>query len=163
MKETLTHKLDVGRLDLGGHEAEMVWHFLYLHSKSASRCQAGNALEIIDCIRMGLPMEGIAAFLDKTNVSRNQLSHILHISTRQLSRYVTTDRLSPEQSNFLYELARIYTKTVDVLGDQPAAEHWLNRKQIALGERSPLDILDTAEGVRLVDDLLAQIEYGFYS
>ncbi|WP_407667001.1 antitoxin Xre/MbcA/ParS toxin-binding domain-containing protein [Mucilaginibacter sabulilitoris] len=27
----------------------------------------------------------------------------------------------------------------------------------------PLEILDTAKGLRLVDDLLYQIEYGFYS
>lgn len=162
MKETFTHKLDLHQLQVSAPEAEAIWFFLYA-DQAANYCKARHPVAVIDCIRSGLPVTGIAAFLDKTSVSRSQLSHILHISTRQLSRYTTAARLSPEQSNFLYELARIYTRAVDVLGDRPTAEHWLNRKNTALGDHSPLALLDTAEGVRLVDDLLAQIEYGFYS
>jgi len=162
MKATLTHKLDLRQLPLSASEAEAIWFFLYA-DEVADPNKARHPVTVIDRIRNGLPVSGIAAFLDKTSVSRSQLSHILHISTRQMSRYGTEERLSPEQSNFLYELARIYTRAVDVLGDQPTAEHWLNRKNTALGDHSPLALLDTAEGVRLVDDLLTQIEYGFYS
>jgi len=63
----------------------------------------------------------------------------------------------------LFELTRIYNKAADVLGDTATAERWLNRKNLALNDHTPLDILDTNEGLRLVDDLLMQIEFGFYS
>jgi uncharacterized protein (DUF2384 family) len=34
---------------------------------------------------------------------------------------------------------------------------------MALGEISPIELLDTGEGARMVNDLLSNIEYGFYS
>ena len=158
MKTAAEHKINLAALDLDRSDTDKAWSLL-----SALDTAANTKIHVIDKIRNGIPADGIEAILEKTNINRNQLSRILHISTRQMSRYTGMDRLSPEQSNFLYELARIYTKAEDVLGDKMTAEHWLNRKNVALGEQSPIELLDTAEGVRLVSDLLAQIEYGFYS
>ncbi len=160
---TIAEKLNIKKLNIGQGEAEAVWHFLFPGEQNNSVCNFNHKLDVISCLRDGLPKAGIDNFLKKTSVSRNQLSHILHISSRQLHRYSPQDRLSPEQSNFLYELTRVYNRATDILGDQQTAEHWLNRGQIALGNKSPLEILDTTEGMRLVDDLLSQIEYGFYS
>lgn len=155
-------KLNVSQLDLGRSESQQAFHFLF-DDKADSWCKTEHATDVIDCIRMGLPKNGIDTFLEKTSVTRNQLSHILHISIRQLNRYAPNERLSPAQSNYLFELTRIYNKAMDVLGDAATAEHWLNRKNLALNGHAPLDILDTNEGLRLVDDLLMQIEFGFYS
>jgi len=158
----VAEKLNIKKLNISHSEAKAVWLFLF-NDEPTGNCKFNDALDIISCLRDGLPKSGIDNFLHKTSISRNQLSHILHISTRQLNRYDPHDCLSPEQSNFLYELARIYNRATDILGDQATAEHWLNRGQIALGNKTPLEILDTTEGMRLVDDLLFQIEYGFYS
>ena len=157
------HKLDVSKIIPEDDKSFLVWMFLFGNKWTETNCQSTSQYSVISCIRSGLPKSGIDTFLEKTNVNRHQLSHVLHISTRQLKRYQPDDRLSPEQSNFLYELTRIYTRAVDILGDKSTAEHWLGRKQVALGDDVPLELLDTTEGVRLVDDLLTQIEYGFYS
>ena len=120
-------------------------------------------VNVIDQIREGIPKQAIDNVLEKTGVSKTQLSNILHISTRQLNRYEKDDRLSPEQSNFLYEFTRIYVRALDILGDGETADKWLMRPNMALGDKQPIELLDTGEGLRMVDDLLAQIEYGFYS
>jgi putative toxin-antitoxin system antitoxin component (TIGR02293 family) len=158
-----TEKLNLKELNISIGEAESILEFLYTEKSLAGEFQTNEPLTIIEYLRNGLPKAGIDNFLDKTSISRNQLSHILHISNRQLNRYEADDRLSPEQSNFLYELTRIYTRAIEILGDKATAEHWLKRNQLALGDKVPLAILDTSEGMRLVDHLLSQIEYGFYS
>lgn len=162
-KSTREYKLDLSKVILVDDRSYLVWTFLYGSKWAKLNYKNKSDYHVIDCIREGLPKSSIDTFLEKTNVNKQQLSHVLHISTRQLSRYEPDDRLSPEQSNFFYELTRIYTRALDVLGDQATAENWLARKQVALGGRVPMDLLDTTEGVRLVDDLLTQIEYGFYS
>lgn len=157
------HKLDVKSILESEDTAAVVFKFLYGKQWTETVLKRASGYDIIDTIRVGLPKAGVDTFLEKTSVDREKLSQVLHISTRQLNRYKPEQLLSPEQSNFLYELTRIYTRSLDILGDQATAEHWLEREQLALGNRSPLQLLDTAEGYRLVDDLLSQVEYGFYS
>ena len=137
--------------------------FLFPDKNKFSRFQFSNEFEIIDFIREGLPKQAILSVLQNTSISRTQLSWILHISARQLNRYADEDRLSPEQSNFLYELSRLYIRATDILGDRTTADNWLHRANIALNDKPPIEMLDTVEGFRLVDDVLSQIEYGFYS
>ena len=45
-----------------------------------------------------------------------------------------------------------------VFGDSGKAQDWLTRPRIQLGGRSPMQILDTEEGVRRVEELLTQID-----
>ena len=156
-------KLDVNSILSADDNTTAVFKFLYGEQWTDTVLKRASGYDIIDTIRLGLPKAGVDTFLEKTSVDREKLSQVLHISTRQLNRYKPEQLLSPEQSNFLYELTRIYTRALDILGDQATAEHWLERAQLALGNQSPLQLLDTAEGYRLVDDLLSQIEYGFYS
>lgn len=163
MQVKQVRKLDVDSLLKAEDSSAAVLKFLYGSQWTESEFQKASGYDVIDSIRLGLPKAGVDAFLEKTSVDREQLSQVLHISTRQLNRYKPEQRLSPEQSNFLYELTRIYTRALDILGDKATAEHWLGRQQLALGNHTPFDLLDTTEGVRLVDDLLSQIEYGFYS
>ncbi|TFF35908.1 type II RES/Xre toxin-antitoxin system antitoxin [Mucilaginibacter psychrotolerans] len=154
---------DISSLPYELSESDSVLNFL-LAEPSAVYQHATTATEnAIDKIRDGLPKQAIDTVLAKTNISRTQLSNILHISTRQLNRYEKDERLSIEQSNFLYEFTRIYTRGLDILGDAASIDAWLARPNMALGEVSPIELLDTGEGARMVNDLLSNIEYGFYS
>jgi putative toxin-antitoxin system antitoxin component (TIGR02293 family) len=42
-------------------------------------------------------------------------------------------------------------------------EDWLSRPAIGLGQRRPVDLLRTAEGVREVETLLIRIEHGVHT
>ncbi|RYE22195.1 MAG: DUF2384 domain-containing protein [Sphingobacteriaceae bacterium] len=154
--------LNLAELNLTTSDSAKIFSFLSeAHSNNQQRDQ--EPADVISYIRNGIPKQAVNAVLKKTGVSRLQLSNILHISTRQLGRYEEQDKLSVEQSNFLYEFTRLYIRGLNVLGDKATVDQWLSRSNLALGEKSPLELLDTIEGFRLVDDVLAQIEYGFYS
>jgi len=154
--------LNLAELNLATSDSARIFSFLSQNSLSSQQSDQEPA-DVISYIRNGIPKQAVNAVLEKTGVSRLQLSNILHISTRQLGRYEEQDKLSVEQSNFLYEFTRLYIRGLNVLGDKQTVDQWLSRPNLALGEKSPLELLDTIEGFRLVDNVLAQIEYGFYS
>lgn len=154
--------LNLAELNLTTSDSAKIFSFLSQNSLNNQESYQEPA-DVISYIRNGIPKQAVNAVLEKTGVSRLQLSNILHISTRQLGRYEEQDKLSVEQSNFLYEFTRLYIRGLNVLGDKQTVDQWLSRSNLALGEKSPLELLDTIEGFRLVDDVLAQIEYGFYS
>jgi putative toxin-antitoxin system antitoxin component (TIGR02293 family) len=77
--------------------------------------------------------------------------------------YDHKERLSTEQPIFSDKLSQLHERGQEIFGDQETFEKWLQRPQISLGMESPLSLLDTSEGFRMVCDVLSQIEYGFYS
>jgi putative toxin-antitoxin system antitoxin component (TIGR02293 family) len=154
--------LELNTLDYNDSESCRAFRY-FIPEKLATRWNCSDQFDVISSIRGGLPHEAVNEVLEKTSVSRQQLSQILHISTRQLNRYENDDKLPAEQSGFLYEFSRLYIRGLDIFGDKDTLEKWLNRKQMALGGTVPLTLLDTAEGFRMINDLLSQIEYGFYS
>jgi putative toxin-antitoxin system antitoxin component (TIGR02293 family) len=155
--------LNIDKLGYGGDKSGIAFMLFVPDSSAFSKEVNSEPLDVIGHLRKGLPKEAVTKVLETTCVSREQLSNILHISTRQLSRYEPEQRLSSEQSNFLYELSLLYVSGEDIFGDRPTFEHWLQRSQMALGNQVPLDMLDTTEGFRMVNDLLSQVEYGFFS
>jgi putative toxin-antitoxin system antitoxin component (TIGR02293 family) len=154
---------DLKELGNTGDESCKAWWYFIPGEHSEAKAGCTERMDVISCLRQGFPFETVNFVLENTCVSRKDLSNILHISTRQLNRYHNEDRLSAEQSNFLYELSRLYVRGEDVFGDRHTFENWLQRPQMALGMEVPLQLLDTSEGFRMVSDLLSQIEYGFYS
>jgi putative toxin-antitoxin system antitoxin component (TIGR02293 family) len=161
MKKAKT--LDLKKLDYSHDDSCKAWMYFIPDKLSDKKVACTESMDVISCLRLGFPYEAVNFVLEKTCVSRKDLSNILHISTRQLTRYRDDDRLSAEQSNFLYELSRVYVRGQDIFGDQPTFENWLQRPQMSLGMEVPLALLDTTEGFRMVNDVLSQIEYGFYS
>lgn len=154
--------LNIKALDLSSTTGDKIFMFLFPDAKKSQK-KFGSEFEIIEFIREGLPKQTVHSVLQNTTISLTQLSWILHISTKQLKRYADDDRLSSEQSNFLYEFSRLYIRAMDVLGDKSTADNWLHRSNTALNGKSPIEMLDTIEGFRMVNDLISQIEYGFFS
>ncbi len=155
--------LNIEELNIGTYNNTKVFDFLLSDNLSTINNNLNEPAEIITYIRNGIPSRAINSVLENTSVSRAQLSSILHINDLDIKQYDEQEKLSIDQSNILYEFARLYVRGLDILGDKQTLDQWLNRQNLALGEKTPLELLDTIEGFRLVDNLLAQIEYGFYS
>ena len=54
----------------------------------------------------------------------------------------------------------LYDKGIKTFGNVELFEKWLNRPNPGLGDKAPKDLINTVEGVKIVEDLLINIQYG---
>lgn len=122
-----------------------------------------TSFDLMDLAREGLfrrEMDFLAQLLE---LSTKDLVQYLHISERTLQRYDRQKKLSPELSDHLIQLARVYARAVEVFEDKDKAVKWLKLPSHALGGITPLSCLDNFSGIELVLDELGRIEYGVYA
>jgi putative toxin-antitoxin system antitoxin component (TIGR02293 family) len=118
-------------------------------------------LSIIDLVREGVSKKDFDAIVDKTPFTPAEWAAILQLSERTLQRYRESGKpFQPIQSERIVELAMLYNYGLQVFGEQPKLDAWLDAKNLALGGRTPKELLDTKFGISMIRDALVRIEYG---
>jgi len=117
----------------------------------------------IDLIRKGLPGESVATLARKINVPKKDLAGWLHTTPRTLQRHIMAKSiLSPDLSDRLMQLIRVFCRAKEVFQDDAKASSWLKNPNFALGDKAPTALLDTIPGTELVLDELGRIEHGVF-
>ena len=119
--------------------------------------------DLISAVRRGLRVSAVDAVIEELDVPRTKVLPTLRIARRTMERRKHTGHLSPEESERLYRLAKILVFAESVLGSKDKARHWLSSPNRALGDVSPLSLLETEAGADEVAHVLGRIEYGVYS
>ena len=114
-------------------------------------------------IRAGLKFSALESLQRRYRIPLAQLQTLLDISDRTLARRRAQQTLSKAESDRLYRIARVAVQAEEVLGSTQTAERWLKEPLPALGTETPLELLDTDEGVQMVSDILGRIEHGVFS
>lgn len=73
------------------------------------------------------------------------------------------EQIRQARANAVPLLIRVAVLAGVVFEDQQRAFAWLSNPQIGLGNRIPLELLDTEVGAQVVHDLLGRIERGVFS
>lgn len=97
--------------------------------------------------------------------TRGLLRQIVGTSERTLKAQVAKDpsaALTLEQSKRAQGVSEILFQATTVLGSAAAADAWLTRKAIGLGNTPPLEMMMTLEGFLALRDHLVRMEYGVY-
>jgi len=100
--------------------------------------------------------------LREVDLPQKQLSTILGIPTRTITRRKEVQQLTSAESDRLYRVARVAVHAASVLGDMDKARAWLKHPNRGLGDEVPLSLLDTDIGTRQVEDVLVRLEYGIH-
>ena len=79
---------------------------------------------------------------------------LVHRKTRRES-------LTHDESDRAVRIARITSLAEEVFGDDAKAGRWLRKAKARFEGRSPLEMLRTEAGARLVEEMLLQLDYGF--
>jgi putative toxin-antitoxin system antitoxin component (TIGR02293 family) len=120
-----------------------------------------NVLAIIDVVRTGIPFNEFEKIVDNVPFSLAEWASYLQLSERTIQRNQKEKKpFQPIQSERIVDLVMLYEYGVEVFGDQGNFNIWLNSKSIALGGRTPKELLDTKFGVGMVKDELGRIEHG---
>ena len=116
--------------------------------------------KLAERVREGLPFAALSAVMQQYGISRDVLCDILHLSPRNFLRRKEQKRLSPDESDRLYRLARVLAHANRVFEDPDESADWIQTPNAALGKQQPLSLLDTDIGVQQVDQVLGRIEHG---
>jgi putative toxin-antitoxin system antitoxin component (TIGR02293 family) len=123
----------------------------------------GSRQELIAAVRQGLRVSAIDAITLELDLPAADVLPALRIARRTMDRRKQTGRLSPEESERVYRVAKILAFAESALGTKEKARHWLTSRNRALGNVTPLSLLETEAGADAVTNVLGRIEYGVYS
>jgi putative toxin-antitoxin system antitoxin component (TIGR02293 family) len=71
--------------------------------------------------------------------------------------------LTHEESDRAVRIARITSLAEEVFGNDAKAARWLRKSKQRFDGRTPLDLLRTESGARLVEEMLLQLDYGIFA
>jgi putative toxin-antitoxin system antitoxin component (TIGR02293 family) len=130
-------------------------------SFSYSASDDKDMLAIIELVREGISYQDFLKILADIPFTLSEWAGYLQLSERTMQRNQKENKpFQPIQSERIVELSMLYRYGVEVFGDKGSFDVWLSSKSLALGGRSPKDLLDTKFGISMVKDELGRIEHG---
>jgi len=122
-----------------------------------------DALTLVHAIEDGLPVAALDRFQERSGLSMQRVTKLVHIPARTLARRREEGTLTTEESDRLLSVARLAAAATNLFaGDVAAAMHWLSRPLRALGGTIPLDLAETEAGSQEVHRVILQLEHGVF-
>jgi len=118
-------------------------------------------MAMVNLIHNRLSLDVIDRLLEQ-GVTRQEMNLIA--PTRTLAhRRANAEPLTIEESDRAVRLARVVAQTGVVFGNREKAMSWLRHPLQRFEGKTPLEMLQTDVGSRLVEEALVQIDEGFYA
>lgn len=113
-------------------------------------------------IRQGVQYGRLQRLAERLALTQETLTHVLGISERTLQRRKEAGRLSPQESDRVERLLRVWRLALRAFDDEAdEARAWLTTAKRALGDETPVEHLDTEPGARTVSEMLIVIDQTF--
>jgi len=122
-----------------------------------------SELDLASAAMGGLPAEAAAKVVASGLLSSDELYQLV-IPRRTLDRRREEKQpLTVIEADRLLRVVRAVVRAVDVLGDTDKAGTWLRTANTALRGETPMALLATDIGARMVERILGRIEHGVIS
>lgn len=119
------------------------------------RSQADLAL----AVRKRLPLSALRG-LASAGLSEQEIERFVIPSRTRRHRLAKKQPLTMEESDRAVRLLRIQTLAEDTFGDKTKAGQWLRRPLAELDGETPLAVAETETGARVIETILAKIDWG---
>lgn len=120
-------------------------------------------IEFVPLLRKGLPVASLEAVTRELELSLDAAAESLGLALRTIARRKQENKpLDLTESERVLRMARTLAHAIEVLGSVEKARRWMRKDNRALGNASPLSLLDTDVGAEAVDDVLTRVEHGVY-
>lgn len=137
---------------------------------SAAYAQIGNWLglqgiqqdaSVLRAVEERLPTSLIQRLGD-LGLDRNEIYAVVIPARTLTHRKSRREKLTVEESDRVLRLLRVMAEAGAVYGSHEAGLDWLRQANPRLENRTPLSLLKTDTGSRMVEDLLVQIDEGMF-
>ena len=121
-----------------------------------------SEFDLAEIVEQGIPTDSLA-YLRHQGLTFTEVSSIV-ISPRTLKhRRARGEKLSNEETERAIRVGRVLSQAELVFGSHDKALLWLRTPDDRLNDRTPLSMLHTEAGGRLVESMLWQIDDGVYT
>jgi putative toxin-antitoxin system antitoxin component (TIGR02293 family) len=113
-------------------------------------------------IKIGISKLYLVGIKDAIDLDYDTLGRILSVSRAKLLSKRPEEKFDQLTSERIMLLADLFSYGLEVFGDKDRLTTWLKRPSKALGDISPVDMMDTVYGIQEIRNELGRIEYGIY-
>lgn len=117
----------------------------------------------LSSIEAGVPLATMSDFASSSGLALKDLYDVVIPARTLKHRRARREPLSRDESDKLARLVRIYDHAVRVFAEPERARGWLNKPKRRFEGRTPIEMLRTETGGRLVEEFLIQIEHGMFA
>jgi putative toxin-antitoxin system antitoxin component (TIGR02293 family) len=126
--------------------------------------ETGGAREVVQRVERGLSFKALESLAAMSGIPVRALASVMAIPERTLARRKAANRLTPEESEKLLRIARVFERAVFLFeGDVRGAVRWLTVPKRVFDRRSPLEYSRTEPGAREVENVIGRLEHGIFT
>ena len=119
-----------------------------------------DEFSLIEQAHSGVNKGQLSELASHLKLPMRAMATLLRISERTLSRYRPDDHLKEPISEHFLQIKRVSEAGEEVFGDLNQFLRWLKEPCEALGNKRPIQLLQSFTGTKLVLDELVRIDYG---
>jgi putative toxin-antitoxin system antitoxin component (TIGR02293 family) len=116
--------------------------------------------DLAQMVSRRIPLKALEYVQGKGTFSDREIQEFIIPARTRRHRVEKKERLTVEESDRLVRLTRIQAIAADVLGDESKARRWLRQSLGELGGKPPLELARTEAGARVIEQILAKIDFG---
>lgn len=130
-----------------------------LGGRQVLRETVDSEADLARVVERRIPLKALAS-IRRHGLSEAEIDRFIIAARTRRHRRAKREPLTIEESDRLVRIARIQSLAEDVFGDEGKANRWLREELPILGRKAPLEVSRTEAGARLVEQILAKIDWG---
>jgi putative toxin-antitoxin system antitoxin component (TIGR02293 family) len=131
-----------------------------LGGRSTLGTEVVSTADLARVVSHRIPLRALAHVQRLGLFSDGEIQRFIIPARTRRHREQKKERLTVEESDRLVRMARVQALAEDVFGDPSRANRWLRESLGELSGTAPLDWARTEVGARLVEEILAKIDWG---
>ena len=121
-----------------------------------------SEVDLVEVVSRGLPAVAVDAVVHSGMLSADEAERLVIARDALVERKRRGLPLTVDESDRLVRVARVHAIALEQFGDPGKAGRWLRKPNRVLDERVPLELLETGEGARLVEETIMRIAHGIF-
>jgi putative toxin-antitoxin system antitoxin component (TIGR02293 family) len=136
---------------------ERVFH--KLGGRQVLGTQISSEADLARVVHLGIRL-GVLNHIERAGFSKQEIEQLIIPARTLRHRRAKRAPLTIEESDRVVRLTRIQALAEDVFGEVGKANRWLRERLGILHGKCPLELARTEAGARLVEQVLAKIDWG---
>ena len=122
-------------------------------------CIVSSQAELATAVRHRLPLIALKGLL-QAGLTEQEIERFVIPQRTRRHRAEKQQPLTVDESDRAVRLLRVQSIAEEAFGSAEKANIWLRRKLSELGGETPLDVMQTDAGARVIETILAKIAWG---